>query len=221
MAPGASCALYHLRCSVDTVKPRHRIPSSSSAGFAMLRAARMLLAMRPVSSRPVRTRILLLAALAVAAGRPRAATAGPVTLRAGSSSVERPNAVVLEIFGKGGLYSVGYDHAIRRWIGAGGAFSYLRLDGQELISLHPYINLYPLAGARSALLLQVGARLAHAFLPGDRELGWEGASATDLSAQLSVGYEHRARFLLRVLFTSNIGKNGYSPWGGLSLGWTF
>lgn len=174
--------------------------------------------MRLVSSRPVT--ILLLLAVFAAPGRARAT---PIVLRTGPSSswVERPGAIVLELFGKGGLYSVGYDYAIRRWVGAGGAFSYLRLDGQELISLHPYVNLYPVAGAHSALLLQVGAQIAHAFIPADRELGWAGASATDLSAQLSVGYEYRARLLLRVLFTSTIGKNGYSPWGGLSLGWTF
>jgi len=154
-------------------------------------------------------------------GAASASAAGPEAQTTSSIAVplQRRHVVYVELLGKGGLYGVGYDALLRRWLGVGASLSYLRLDGQNLVTASPYLNFYPIWRGRHALLLQAGLQIVHVSAPAVE--GWHGSSTTDLGGQVSLGYEYRSPLLVRVAFVSSLGRNGWSPWGGVSLGWTF
>jgi hypothetical protein len=131
--------------------------------------------------------------------------------------LSNPHALYFELFGKGGLYGIGYDYTFSKWMGVGGATSFYSLDGLRTFSFCPYLNIYPIAGIHSALFVQPGLQVVHASDDSSMD-GWQGTSATGVGGQVSIGYEYRNRFLFRVAFTSVFGKGGYAPWGGLSVG---
>jgi hypothetical protein len=131
----------------------------------------------------------------------------------------RPSAIYGELLGKGLLYSVGFDYAIRKWIAAGASFSYF--DSAAFIS--PYINFYPVGGRRSALLLQAGVQLVHVNEEHHellKELLWT-EKGLEVGGQVSIGYEFRAGFLFRVAMLAMFNKNGVLPWPGLTFGGSF
>jgi hypothetical protein len=145
--------------------------------------------------------------------------AGAEVAQGVTGRARRPHALYVELMGKGGLYSVGYDYALLPWLAAGSSLSYLQIDGQHIVTLSPYVNLYPVGGAVDALLLQLGPQLVHLSLESEVE-GWAGAKATGLGGQVSLGYEYRRRFLLRAVATLTFGQHGVAPWVGVSLGWS-
>jgi hypothetical protein len=49
---------------------------------------------------------------------------------------------------------------------------------------------------------------------------WPGSSATGLGGELCSGYEYRNHVLVRVFGMATIGKGGFAPWFGVSLGWS-
>ncbi|MBL9019190.1 MAG: hypothetical protein JNL83_33685, partial [Myxococcales bacterium] len=48
---------------------------------------------------------------------------------------------------------------------------------------------------------------------------WMGTSSTGVGTQLSAGFEHRSRAVLRVFVMGTIGRGGAAPWLGVDLGW--
>ncbi len=137
-----------------------------------------------------------------------------------STRESRPNVIYAELMGKGGLYGIGYDRSILPWLGVGAAFSYYSLFGVRAMFICPYLNLYPVAGAKNALLVQAGPEIIYLW-DSSSITNWAGDSALGVGGQLSVGYEYRGSFVFRVLFTSFIGAGGYFPWGGLTFGGSF
>jgi hypothetical protein len=137
-----------------------------------------------------------------------------------SARLERPRAVYLELLGKGGLYGVGYDHALADRLALGGAVSFLVVDDERVLTLAPYVGTYPWAGRRSALLVQVGAQIVRVTIP-SHVRGFSGASSTGLGGQFSIGYELRAPVLFRAVATGVGGRGGFRPWVGIAMGGSF
>jgi hypothetical protein len=171
------------------------------------------------------TRHRVTAALAVAGLALHAAAAGAEDAPAegepaASNRSLRPNAAYVELLGKNGLYGLGYDRALSDRLAVGGAAAWFTVESEEVLSLSPYVNVYPLAGSRWALALQAGAQLVHVKVP-SRVVGWSGASATGVAGQVSAGFEFRSPVLCRFLASGVFGRGGFRPWAGLALGSAF
>jgi len=78
-----------------------------------------------------------------------------------------PHALYVELFGKGGLYTLGYDYAFtdRLAVGAGG--SYLPVEGEQVLTLAPYLNVYPAVGPWGSFLVQAGLEIVHIAVPSE------------------------------------------------------
>jgi hypothetical protein len=162
----------------------------------------------------------LAAAVAAWLAASHAAADAPLAASDRSARLEAPHAVYLEVLGKGGIYGVGYDWAFADRLAVGGTASFFVVDDERVLTLAPYLNTYPLAGRRSALLVQVGAMFVHVGVPSSVP-GFSGTSSSGLGGHFSVGYEYRAPFLFRFLATGVIGRAGFRPWAGIGLGGTF
>src|SRR5689334_4148744 len=66
-----------------------------------------------------------------------------------------------EALGKGGLYGVGYEYKVKRWLGLGAAFSYSNIRDEQVYTASPYVHLTALQGKRNALFGEFGAIFAH------------------------------------------------------------
>jgi hypothetical protein len=128
-----------------------------------------------------------------------------------------PHAIYLELFGKGGLYTLGYDYAFTDRLAAGAGGSYLPVEGERVFTLAPYLNVYPAVGPWGSFLAQVGLEIVHIAVPSEVP-GWSGTSSSGVAGQISLGYEYRHGILVRVLLTGVIGKGGFRPWAGIGLG---
>jgi hypothetical protein len=135
-----------------------------------------------------------------------------------ASADERKHAAYVELFGKGGLWGLGYDYQLHPRLALGGAGSFYVLDGEQVLSLSPYVALYPLGGGRHRWFIQAGPQLVRTHTPSPVP-EWDGMSSTGFGAQVSSGYEYRSSVLVRVYAMGAAGEGGVSPWLGVSLGW--
>ncbi len=139
-----------------------------------------------------------------------------------TTRITRPNAVYVELGGKGLVYSVGYDHAIFKWLAAGGSFSYFKMGEVSTVFVNPYVSFYPAGGIRNALLMQLGANFVYFshkhdfFMP-----AWADEEGFGFSGNVSIGYEYRGPFLFRVQLLGFFSEEGLYPWLGLTFGGTF
>ncbi len=139
-----------------------------------------------------------------------------------TTRITRPNAVFVELLGKGFIYGVGYDHAIFKWLGVGGSFSYFKLGDVSTVFFNPYTNFYPVGGQRSSLLMQLGASFAYFGHRHDYFLGvWDEDEGFDFSGTFGIGYEYRRAFLFRVMLYGLFSEEGVYPWLGLTFGGAF
>lgn len=137
-----------------------------------------------------------------------------------------PSVVYGELLGKGLVYSVGFDHNIRRWLGVGASFAYV----SPAVHISPYVNLYPVGGRSSALLIQTGLQVVH-ISDNTSELhgnllwpsgeGEQSKRGFDFGGQTSIGYEYRSGFLFRVAVLLMYNAEGVMPWPGLTFGGAF
>ncbi len=147
--------------------------------------------------------------------------AATTTRSAGDAApTPRRHAVYLEVFGRGGLWGVGYDYQVNRWFGAGATASFSVLDNQRVAALSPYLALYPLGHGHHRAFLHLGPQLFHVATPSPVP-EWNGTSSNGVGAALSAGYEYRNHVLVRVYAMGEAGRGGTAPWLGASLGWTF
>ncbi len=146
----------------------------------------------------------------------------PATTTATASPPPAPrrHAVYLELLGRGGLWGVGYDYQINRWLGAGATASFYVLDSQRVTALSPYMALYPLGHGHHRAFLHVGPQFMHVATPSPVP-EWNGTSSSGVGAALSAGYEYRNHILVRIYAMGVAGRGGATPWLGASLGWTF
>ena len=127
--------------------------------------------------------------------------------------------VFTEILGKGGLWGVGYDHPLARRLEVGAVASYLVLDGQHISTLAPYARLAIAGRDRNRFYLDYGPQLVRGSTPSPVP-EWMGTTSSGIGTQLSAGYEHRGRAVLRVFAMGTIGRGGAAPWLGADLGWS-
>lgn len=127
------------------------------------------------------------------------------------------HAIYVELFGKGGLYGLGYDARLTKRITAGGVVSYYVLGGDRYTTVSPYVSAY-LAGDRHRWFVQLGPQFVRRSTPSPVP-EWDGMSESALGGELSTGYEYRNTVLLRLYAMGAIGDR-FVPWVGASLGWT-
>ena len=129
------------------------------------------------------------------------------------------HAAYVELFGKGGLWGVGYDAQFDRRFAAGLAASFYVIDGQRVLSASPYVAAYLLGGGRHRWFLHAGPQLVRVTTPSPVP-EWPGTSKTGVGAEVSSGYEYRHGVLVRVFGMASLGRGGVAPWMGVSLGWS-
>lgn len=131
----------------------------------------------------------------------------------------RPNAIYVEGLGKGGVWGVGYERHLARWLGVGGVASFTMLDGQRMYSLTPYVLVYPARSGAHGLFVDGGANIVRIDTPSPVP-EWDGMTESGIGGEVSAGYEYRGKLLFRIYAQMVAGKKGVSPWGGVSIGWT-
>jgi hypothetical protein len=142
------------------------------------------------------------------------------TSAAVKESADRPHAVHVEFFGRGGLYSLGYDYQLRPWLAVGAAAAWYQLDGERVLSITPQANVYPWWRERHRWLVQGGPSLVRTSIVSPVP-EWDGIAETGLGAIVASGYEYRGRVLVRTVLGAAAGKGGVEPWAGVTLGVTF
>jgi hypothetical protein len=131
----------------------------------------------------------------------------------------RPHVVYAELLGKGGLFGLGYERRLGRWLAAGAAISAYALEGQRIASASPYLAGHPLERGRHGLFLHAGPQLVRVSTPSPVP-EWDGQASTRLGLQLSAGYEHRReRALFRAFALATLDGARLVPWIGLLAGW--
>jgi hypothetical protein len=130
---------------------------------------------------------------------------------------QHPHAFYVELLGKGGLYTLGYDYAFTDRLAAGAGGSYFVVEGEQVLTVAPYLNIYPFAGRWGSFVVQLGLEFVHEAVP-SAVRGWSGTSSSGVAEQVSLGYEYRHGFLFRFLLTGVIGRGGVRPWVGIGVG---
>lgn len=125
----------------------------------------------------------------------------------------------VELLGKGGLWGVGWDLQLGSRLGAGVAASYSVIDGEEILSLSPYLAAIAAGGARHRWFVHAGPQLVNVTVRSPVP-EWSGHSSFGVGAELSTGYEYRHGVLVRVFAMAAAGRGRLAPWLGVSLGWT-
>jgi hypothetical protein len=143
----------------------------------------------------------------------------PTAASATASTHSSEHAIYVELLGKGGLWGLGYDYQLNRHLGVGATASYYITDGQRVLSLSPYLLGYLLGSQRHRWFVELGPQLSYVQTPSPVP-EWPGESTTGFGAELCSGYEYRHRVLVRVFGMATIGKGGFAPWMGVSLGWS-
>ena len=130
------------------------------------------------------------------------------------------HAIYVEALGKGGLWGLGYGHALSRRWAVGAVASAWTLDGQRVYSASPFVTLYPLGTARHRAFVDAGPQVVHVSTPSPVP-EWMGTSSTGVGAQVSAGYEYCGALLVRVFAMTVAGDNGVAPWLGMDVGAAF
>ncbi|MBS1119791.1 MAG: hypothetical protein H6Q90_2019 [Deltaproteobacteria bacterium] len=156
---------------------------------------------------------LLLATTRIASGEP--STGSPTT-----PPSQLRHALYLEFLGKGGLWGLGYSYQLRPRLALGVVASLSAFDRQRMWSASPSVTVYPLGTRRHRAFLDLGPQLVHVSTPSPVP-EWMGTSSTGIGAQLSTGYEHHGRVLVRAFVMGVVGKGGIAPWAGADMGCAF
>jgi hypothetical protein len=145
------------------------------------------------------------------------ATAPSAAPTSSASTPERHHAIYVDLLGKGGLWGVGYDYRTHR-LALGATVSYYSYDGDRITTIAPYLAAYPLSRGHHSAFVQAGPELVRRFTPSPVP-EWMGLAQTHWNAEASVGYEYRARLLVRAYVMVQKGDH-VVPWLGASLGWS-
>ena len=162
--------------------------------------------------------------LVAALGNTSVALADPAdglapVVSASAPRVPQAHSIYVELLGKGGLWGLGYDYQFHRRVGVGATASFFIVGGERVLTFSPYLVGYLLGTHRHRWFVQGGPQLSYVYTPSPVP-EWPGASATGIGVELCSGYEYRRHVLVRVFAMSTLGKGGFAPWMGVSLGWT-
>lgn len=123
-----------------------------------------------------------------------------------------------ELFGKGGLYGVGYELAITPRLALGAAGSYAVVRDQQLLTLSPYVHATIVRGTKHALFAEVGATFVRSHIPSPVE-DWDGMTDSGGGGYVSLGWERATQHLvLRTAGSVVAGEGGVTPWFGFAIG---
>lgn len=131
----------------------------------------------------------------------------------------RRHAIYVEALGKGGLWGVGYDYLATRHLAIGATGSIAMFGGERIVTVAPYLGIYPLPRPRHRWFIHAGAEVANLSRPSPVP-EWPGTSSTGVGASVATGYELRTRVLIRAYAMVTVGAGGVAPWLGVSLGTT-
>ena len=156
---------------------------------------------------------------------------GSQPARAEHTRVTNPNAVSLELLGRGLLYGISFDRVVSDDLVAGASFGRVSLndlagnDVNSSTTLIPvYMNYYFMREAGSAFITAGADLVLNSDEVKGRKAAYSGVefSSTPLLPTFGVGYENRsdAGFLFRVAAYGIIG-NKLAPWLGFSMGFSF
>jgi hypothetical protein len=140
------------------------------------------------------------------------------------------NSLYLELLGNGALYSLNYDRMLSNSVSGriglmsvpvDEATSGLNEDDVKVSLTTVPIMINYLKGGNHKL--EIGGGVVLIFVSADiKEVGTIVASGVAGTATLGYRYQPRAGgFNFRLGFTPIFGQGGFSPWGGLSLGYSF
>lgn len=139
-----------------------------------------------------------------------------------AEAAESPNAVSLEILGRGGLYSLNYDRMLTDDFALGAGFSSYSVssgNSNAKALIFPIYGNYYFTGGPHRWFATAGANVISASgnLDGDAQISGSGVAGT-----LGGGYEYRgdSGFLFRAAPYVFVG-NASGLWLGLSLGYAF
>lgn len=140
-----------------------------------------------------------------------------------SVATSRPNALSVEILGRGGAYSLNYDHSMSDSVGLGVGFAYygLNVDGVSAsIAVIPVYVDYYFSPDNHRGFLTGGVDVVIISAKIDNWGAFKGSGALGV---LGGGYEYRGDggFLFRVAPYMMVGAGGVAVWGGISFGYAF
>lgn len=152
-----------------------------------------------------------------------AALAGPARADDGitaTTTASEPSRqlVYLEAFGKGGLYGIGYEHALAPWLAIGGAGSWSALRGQHVLTIAPYAHATIVGNDHHALFGELGAIGARSSIASTVP-DWNGMITYGAAGFGNVGYEltwHRK--VVRASTGVAVGRGGAQPMFGIAIG---
>lgn len=128
------------------------------------------------------------------------------------------HAVFAELFGKGGLWGLGYERGLSSRFAIGAVGSFYVLGGDRYTTVSPYLAAYPLGDGRHRWFVQAGPQVVRRHTPSPVP-EWDGTSETGFGGELSSGYEYRRAILVRV-YGMIAAADRVVPWVGIGLGWT-
>lgn len=128
------------------------------------------------------------------------------------------HAIYVDLFGKGGLWGVGYDYQLTPRLGVGAVGSYYVLGGDRFLTASPYLSLTPVLHGAHRWFVHAGPQLVRRATPSPVP-EWAGLTSTSYAAEVSSGYEYRNGLLFRAYAMGSIGEH-VVPGIGISLGWS-
>jgi hypothetical protein len=152
----------------------------------------------------------------LAAAEPSAAVRAPPP---SASDAPPRHDLYLEALGRGGVWGAGYTYHWRPRVAFGAVASFTIIDGQRLVSLSPYVELYPVRGRHHGWFVDVGPQLVHLSTPSPVP-EWAGTSDTGVGVELATGYEYRAAIFARAFAMVAAGTEGIAPWLGADIGFS-
>jgi hypothetical protein len=160
-------------------------------------------------------------AIVVAASVASVASADELRATASPASDEpapRKHLVYVEVFGKGGLYGLGYERTLTPRIAIGAAGSFAVVRDQQVLTLSPYVHAKLLRGRRHALFTDVGLTFVHSHIPSPVS-DWDGMSDSGAGGFASLGWERDGRrVVVRAAASVVAGEGGVAPWLGFVIG---
>jgi hypothetical protein len=169
-----------------------------------------------MSMRAFRAEVVLLAALG--AGLMASST------YAEDTRATNPDALSLEVLGRGALWSVDYDRVLDEHLAAGLGLGTVSLkNGAGNATMIPaYVNYY-LAPEQGSLFLTAGVTLATGAKNSEINTGGFEIGDTPFFGTFGIGYENRsdAGYLVRLAAYGMVTDQNVKPWGGISFGKSF
>jgi len=147
---------------------------------------------------------------------------------AGEEELSVPEAVSIELLGRGLLYSVNYDHLLSRNIAVGFGISYWSLQSSSKGTFNaffiPIYGNYYLSTEPSRLFLTGGLSLYSASIENSgTDKGVHVTQGSNAAGTIGLGYEFRGNggFLFRAAPYVLFDASGAYPWAGISFGYCY